>query len=226
VTCDIGNMAAGAQVATTVTITPASFGQYTNTASVTATSQDPNLTNNDAEATVDVLDPGSVAIDLSVQKGASIDTVSSGETMSYTVTVTNGGTIQASGVTLTDLLPADVSFVSSDPSQGICNEDTDTVTCDLGNVDGLQTATVTIIVTVDATAWSQITNTAHVTGDQSDPAPANDTDTAVTAVEGGIPPVPGLTPVGLTAMAGLAAFLLLTLHRRNRDLPTVQATRR
>jgi len=71
VTCDIGDMSSGAQVAITVTVTPLGFGQYTHTATVTTASQDPNLSNNDDEATVDVQDPGGEAVDLSVQKVAS-----------------------------------------------------------------------------------------------------------------------------------------------------------
>ena len=89
---------------------------------------------------------------------------------------------------LTDLLPAEVSFVSADQSQGGCGDNLQTVTCNLGNVDGLQTVTVIIDVTVDVGAPSgQITNTAHVTGDQSDPALANANDTAVTTVAGAPP---------------------------------------
>ncbi|MBA2592590.1 MAG: DUF11 domain-containing protein, partial [Gammaproteobacteria bacterium] len=40
--------------------------------------------------------------------------------MTYTVPVTNNGPSNATGVTMTDTLPAGVSFVSATPSQGSC----------------------------------------------------------------------------------------------------------
>ena len=41
-----------------------------------------------------------------------------GDTITYTVTLSNNGPNTATGVQVTDLLPAGLSFVSATPSQG------------------------------------------------------------------------------------------------------------
>ncbi|MDA2911626.1 DUF11 domain-containing protein [Nitrospiraceae bacterium AH_259_D15_M11_P09] len=120
--------------------------------------------------------------DLSVVKSDSPDPVTTGQNLTYTVTVTNNGPSEATGVTLTDTLPASgVTFVSATPSQGTCSQASGTVTCPLGSLANGANATVTIIVT--ATAAGTLTNTATVAGDKSDPDNTNDTATATTIAE-------------------------------------------
>ena len=74
--------------------------------------------------------------DLFLTMSDSPDPVTAGTNLTYTITVTNNGPTDATGVTVSDPLPAGVSFVSANPTQGSCSGTT-TVTCDLG---GLRTA--------------------------------------------------------------------------------------
>ena len=67
------------------------------------------------------------AHDLSLSKSSSPDPVLVGQPLTYTLSVENNGPANASGVTLTDELPAETSFNSATPSQGNCTETSGTV---------------------------------------------------------------------------------------------------
>src|SRR5262249_40818578 len=86
----------------------------------------------------------------------------SGGTISYTITARNTGPAAASGVTVTDPLPAGETLVSAVPSQGSCVA----VTCNLGSIAASGSATVTVTANVTATCGATLTNTATIAGDQ------------------------------------------------------------
>ena len=156
VTCSLGTIANGASATITIRATPTAPGTFTNTASVTSVSKDPSNANNSSSVTTRV-----IAADLTISKVASPSPVSVGITLTYTVKVKNLGPDAATGVTISDTLPSQVTLPSSTPSQGTCFGNP-TVTCALGNLAPNATATVTIAVTPivpDVT----ITNTAQVT---------------------------------------------------------------
>jgi uncharacterized repeat protein (TIGR01451 family) len=120
--------------------------------------------------------------DLVVTKTDSPDPVAVGSTLTYTVNVTNNGPADATGVTLTDTLPAGVTFVSATPSQGSCTHSGGTVTCPLGTLANGAMASVTITVTPTATGI--LTNTASVTSATPDPQADNNSASASTGVDG------------------------------------------
>lgn len=123
--------------------------------------------------------------DMSVTKTASPNPVARGGTLTYRMTVTNNGTpampATTSGVTLTDTLPAGVTFVSATPSIGTCSG-TSTVTCKLGTFPSGTSATVDIVVTVNASASGTLTNTATVGAATADAALGNNTASTMTTV--------------------------------------------
>jgi uncharacterized repeat protein (TIGR01451 family) len=129
--------------------------------------------------------------DLSITKSGSPSPVTSGQQLTYTITVSNGGPQNATGVTVTDPLSASAHFNSVSSTQGTCTRSTTTtkpktkdgtVTCSLGGLANGATATVTIVVT--PTTLGTLTNTASVTGDQTDPTTADNSSTATTTVLG------------------------------------------
>jgi uncharacterized repeat protein (TIGR01451 family) len=124
--------------------------------------------------------------DMSITKSDQPDPVARNGTLTYHLTVTNNGTpsmpATTSGVTVTDVLPAEVTFVSATPSQGSCSG-TSTVVCDLGIFPSGATATVDIVVTAPNVSTT-LTNTATVAALTDDPNPTNNTATAVTTVGG------------------------------------------
>ena len=184
VTCALGNLAVdgSATVEIVVTVDPALADgtTLTNTAGVVGSEPDPDLSNNIASEETRVARQA----DLAVTKTDDPDPAASGGDLTYTLSVTNNGPSDATGVTLTDTLPTGVTFVSATPSQGSCSESGGTVTCTLGDlaVDG--SAAVEIVVTLDPTLadGTTLTNTAEVAGNEPDPNPDNNTATEETQV--------------------------------------------
>jgi uncharacterized repeat protein (TIGR01451 family) len=128
--------------------------------------------------------------DLSITKSDSPDPVASGAPLTYTITATNDGPQDATGVTVIDPLPSNVIFKSVSSTQGPCARSTGkkndpkngTVTCTVGSLVSGASATITIVVT--PTKAGTISNTATVTGTPSDPDTSNNAATGTTTVTG------------------------------------------
>jgi uncharacterized repeat protein (TIGR01451 family) len=120
--------------------------------------------------------------DLAITKTDAPDPVAVGASLTYTLTVTNNGPDASTDSTVTDILPAGVTFVSATPSQGACSQAAGTVTCTLGPLAVGASAAIPIVVTVDATALSPLSDTATVTGVETDPLAANNSATAETLI--------------------------------------------
>jgi len=131
-----------------------------------------------------VIDPV-VHTDLALTKTASKTSLDEGESLVYTVTVTNQSQLDAaSGVEVTDLIPTGFIFDSVSPSQG--SYDSTTGVWTVGSLNTEADATLTVNVTA-ATNGSGFywTNTASITAyDQFDPNLTNNTDWAVVLIEG------------------------------------------
>jgi uncharacterized repeat protein (TIGR01451 family) len=169
VTCALGTIAAAAAVDVTIRVHADSVGNAANTAVVAATENDPDATNNTASTATTVL----ASADLSLTNLDSADPVTAGAAFSYTITASNGGPSNATGVTVTDTLPFGMTLVSSSASQGACNAAGTTVTCNLGNL--AVNAAATVVLNVSVAITGTVTNTASVTASEPDPAPGNDT---------------------------------------------------
>ncbi len=107
-------------------------------------------------------------------------TVIAGDTITYTIEVTNNGPQDAVDVVVTDTLPGGVTLVSTDG----CAEDPNGVpTCTLGDIASGASASYTIAVTVNTgVPVGAITNTATVTSATGDSDPANNTANAITNI--------------------------------------------
>jgi uncharacterized repeat protein (TIGR01451 family) len=171
---------ATAQVSTLTVMTTGSTPPGTFPLSITATS---GTLQHSASTSLVVTGAGSA--DLSITKSAWPNPVQVQTSLSYTIVAVNQGPAAATGVQVVDSLPA-VVLVSATSTQGICNGST-TVTCSIGMLSVGSSATITIVVTPQATG--SISNTATVTGDESDPNPNNNSATIATSVvaSGGIP---------------------------------------
>lgn len=113
--------------------------------------------------------------DLAITKTSSPNPVITGNILTYTITATNNGLSTAPAVTVTDPLPANVTYVSATPSQGSCSQSAGTVTCNLGSI--LAGASASITVKVTAGAPSNVSNSATVSNSQTDLSPGDETAT-------------------------------------------------
>lgn len=181
VTCTIGTMTNGASVTITIMVTPNATGTLNNTASVTSPTNDPNLGNNSSTTSTTVNPAAPTTADLVVTQVVTPDPVAVGLQATFTITVTNNGPANATGVVLTNTLPSNVTFNSATPSQGTCNAPSGGVfTCNLGNIANGANATITLVVTTQTAGM--ISNTASAAGNESDPTPPNNTAAATTNV--------------------------------------------
>ncbi|MBL7065297.1 MAG: DUF11 domain-containing protein, partial [Anaerolineae bacterium] len=162
-----------------VTVDPSTTGTLVNTATVSGNETDPILSNNtDTEGTtVDT------ETDLAITKSGNPSTVIAGETLTYILTASNNGPSDATGVTVTDILPPGVTFQSDMHSQG--SYDSDTGVWTVGNVGNGDSATLTILASVASPLPSGtiLTNDATIGGDQTDPNGGNNSAQVQTTVE-------------------------------------------
>jgi uncharacterized repeat protein (TIGR01451 family) len=159
--------------------------------------------------------------DLSITKTDSPDPVVQGNNLTYTITVSNNGTFDASGVVVTDNLPSssDIDFVSATPTAGTCQHTGNTVTCDLGQVNAGTNATVTIVV--KAKKSGTLSNTATVSATSGDTNSANNSATAATTVtKKGAPKPKGQLSCGAPTISGTPGDDVITGTSRKDAIAT------
>ena len=221
VSCVISTFASGAQATFTLVIRAGNTTSITNTATAVSDSFDPDPNNDASSSTTTV----TASADLSVTKSGPA-TATAGSTLTYTVTVSNAGPSDASGVSLTDTLPADTTFVSLNQTFGpafSCTTPvvggTGTITCTIATFANSASATFSIVLAVSASATgSMISNTANVTATSPDPTPANNSSTS-TASLGLVSNVPTLSFPAL-ALLGLTLALAGALLLRAQSFPS------
>ncbi|HKS23076.1 MAG TPA: hypothetical protein VJZ76_09790 [Thermoanaerobaculia bacterium] len=120
--------------------------------------------------------------------------VTPGSAFSYTVSVFNGGGSDANGVSVTTVLPPNVTFTGA--SSGTCSG-APNVVCSLGRLNNQSTATITISVTATGTGAAPVSVFAGAS--EYDPNTANNTAAATTSI--------GSTADLRVAVAGPAAAL-------------------
>jgi len=165
VTCTLGTILNAANATVDINVTaPITAGGINNSATVSADEADPVAGNNTANEPTTIVDPQA---NLRVTQVDSLDPNGVNLPHTYTVTVTNQGPSDGTGVTLVDTLDAAVVYVSATPSQGACLEAAGVVTCTLGALANGTSATVDIVVTLPGTPQT-VTNTAVVSGTEPD----------------------------------------------------------
>lgn len=114
-------------------------------------------------------------------------TVTSGGTLTYTITEKDNGSDPASSVSLTDATPTGTTFNSVSTTGGTCTAPppggTGTVTCTVPTQPKGGHIVVTMVVNVTAQPGATITDTANVTSATFDPNQSNNSSTAQTTVQ-------------------------------------------
>lgn len=172
VTANLGTMQPGDSVAITiiVSVDADAEGTLVNTATVSAP-KEVDLSNN-----IDtVSNPLSPRIDLAIDKSADRDSLAPSESFSYTLDIVNNGPSNATGVVISDTLPATgVTFVSA--SQSPATNDGRNLTFDMGDLPRGGTASVTINVIVDQGFSGTLLNEANVRGNEVETTYLNNDD--------------------------------------------------
>jgi uncharacterized repeat protein (TIGR01451 family) len=194
VTCNGGNIEGnGTWVISIRGIVTASNGTVlNNTVSVTGTKSAQNFTTTNTTTTL-VSSGGGSLPELSINKTGPTS-VPLSSLMTYTLTVNNTGSANATGVRVIDTLPAGLTGVTvSGTSLFVCGYAAPTVTCDSGAVNQGSNATITINATSPA-ALGTITNTAVVDPDNTilESNELNNTSALVNTQITDLPPPPAL----------------------------------
>jgi uncharacterized repeat protein (TIGR01451 family) len=156
ITCDVGALAKGATA--TIEIVAELDGSVTgafirNTATVGGALFDPDTTNNEASATLEV-EPLS---DLAVTKVATASTARPGGNVTYVITAENKGPRTESSAHVTDTLPAGLEYVSD---SGTCDTSLlPTITCAVGTLAKGDSHVITLVAKV-LVAGGTLANTA------------------------------------------------------------------
>ena len=99
--------------------------------------------------------------DQTLSVAASLNPALVNSNLTYTITVTNKGPASATGMTVTDVPPSGVTFVSATSAQGTCRTDAfHNVICDMGPLATNATASISVVVT--PTVSGALTNVASV----------------------------------------------------------------
>jgi uncharacterized repeat protein (TIGR01451 family) len=151
-------------------------GSVIDTLVSSSSASDPNNVNSSAQAITTINAP--TTADLSIAKSTGTTAIAPGGSISYTIVLANNGPHNATNVSMTDSLPASLLFQSiSAPAGFSCTTPaigaTGLINCTAASLANGASATFTLVVTVAGNATGTISNSAGVSGSQTDSTPGN-----------------------------------------------------
>jgi uncharacterized repeat protein (TIGR01451 family) len=178
-TCNLGNIADGgsAQILVTVTTSTSASGQITNTASVIGNNPDHHQNNNHGGSTITVTQPPAPPAppqpvsDLQIVKTVNHSKVLVGQTLTYTLKVTNHGPDTATNATITDTPSMALKVLSAKPAHGSCKVSGKVLRCSLGTIANGKSVKITVKAKVNKVGTER--NAASTTSSSKDPNPSN-----------------------------------------------------
>ena len=151
-----------------------------------AGSRQPHLTLGDSTATVTTTDDVASLADLRATVSADSGAVEPGGQLTYNWSVYNSGPAASTNTVLAGTLDAAVTFVSAQvtsPATGQCSRSGRTVTCTFGTLELGGAASGEIVVEVKDDASADVRLTAAAAADQLDRTPADNSESAATALD-------------------------------------------
>ena len=186
IVCTVGSIAVGANAVLTITAKAYNHGGAIIVSAVaSAAPLDYNTSNNAATQTTTINGPATATTDLSVTQTAAPLSIDFGGTAVYTMTVANNGPSGATGVALTGTFTSSAGLVSFMAGQGTCSVAGSQFSCSVGSLANGASAVYTL--TLKATGVGSFSNTAALTGNQSDPNATNNSSTVSVSVNNRVP---------------------------------------
>ncbi|MGI8907592.1 MAG: hypothetical protein ACR2IE_14000 [Candidatus Sumerlaeaceae bacterium] len=185
ITANIGTLGAGRVATVNISVIPTTVGTISNTAQVVPLATDPDTSNNSStkQITVTAANPATVA-NVGITKTANPSPGNVGSPLSYTLQVNNAGPAVAANVQIQDMLPPEVAFVSSTPTESSYANGLVTYRLASLAVGG----TATFQIATNAIAGGVAVNTASISSDNPDLTPSNNVATISTIINGGSGP--------------------------------------
>jgi uncharacterized repeat protein (TIGR01451 family) len=187
-TCNLGDLAAGAS--TTVTVSAVTSAQACTTM--------PNLATADATNTEPASDPGSITCipppNLTIVKTPDGQTINPGDTATFTIVVSNTGPGSATNVVVTDPLPAGggLNWTTATPNCSVSGAPgAQTLTCNLGTLAASASVTITVSAVTSLEMCTTMPNLATATAGNNPPVSDPGSITCNPPVSGGICRTPG-----------------------------------
>ena len=137
-----------------------------------------------AECDIGAFELADFTLDLQISNMVAPDDVLKGKDFTVTTTILNNGLDDTNVQLVTSVLPANTTFVSAVATGGsvnTCAESAGVVTCNIGDLFGTQSATVTLTLTAADKGDAAIT--ANVSGTNVDDNPDNNSHTVTTTVK-------------------------------------------
>ncbi|MBY6897397.1 SdrD B-like domain-containing protein [Clostridium botulinum] len=157
------------------TVASVAPGFITNTAEVTSTTPDPNLSNNTSTSFIEVNESTEEA-DVGVFKSVGLNPVPAGEVVVFPIRVSNFGPADAQNIVLTDTIPPEITGAEFSEDGGSTFSPW-TGSLVIETLLNGETRDILIRGTVSPTAAGIISKTATVTSTTPDPNPSNNTST-------------------------------------------------
>jgi uncharacterized repeat protein (TIGR01451 family)/gliding motility-associated-like protein len=173
----VGSMANGATATLSLVATVSSSysGSLVNTATVTSATYDPVPGNNSASQSTTV----NRSANLSIVKTDSPDPAVAGQSLTYSITVTNLGPSDASTIVVNDVFPSGVTFVSANASSGTWNSPNWTIPSIVAGAS----ANITILTSLGSNLTGTVTNTALIQSSGTpDPDNTNNSSSQTTTI--------------------------------------------
>jgi uncharacterized repeat protein (TIGR01451 family) len=177
---------------------PAGAGRY-----LTATATDPGGNTSEFADSVKLAVPATA--DLAVSEALDPGPLAVGSKLGYTLTVSNSGTVAATNVTLTHVLPASFNLYAATASQGDATENGSTITAALGAIPGGASATLHVVAIPQASGTAALSATVAADQPLADPSKGTVSGTVtidlILAAPTGLVVNPATTADGSTALS-------------------------
>jgi uncharacterized repeat protein (TIGR01451 family) len=165
-----------------VVMTTGTTASVSNTATVSTTDSTDSNAGNNSSTFVTAVTP---IADMQVVKSGPA-TVVAGQTISYSITVTNGGPSTAANVVVGDTLPPSTTFASLTQTGFICTTPAPgapgSISCTMASMASGASSTLTLVLNVLPSASGSISNTATVGTTTQDPSAGNDSSNSTATV--------------------------------------------